>query len=211
MYRDSKLIMNRPFSNIGMPYYRETLLSSWPSHMIFEVGGPPIKIDPAILNNLTRTEFGGYAPNPRKTRRNQAEDARAAEKAIAALEGPKFLSERAKDGENEDAGRRMSEILDQLTTSTLDGSLKIDVPVMYRNVEIKYSKFGVEDFDFEYVAFIRHATSKLTPCQVLQQDKVLGSGNTHCQFLREPFASAFEIYTMYTKSGASSYGNVLPV
>jgi PAB-dependent poly(A)-specific ribonuclease subunit 2 len=119
--------------------------------MIFEVGGPPIKIDPVILNNLTRTEFGGYAPNPRKTRRNQAEDARAAEKAIAALEGPKFLSERAKDGQSEDAGRRMSEILDQLTTSTLDGSLKIDVPVMYRNVEIKYSKFGVEDFDFEYV------------------------------------------------------------
>ena len=194
-----------------MPYYRETLLSSWPSHMVFEVGGPPIKIDPAILNNLTRTEFGGYAPNPRKTRRNQAEDARAAEKAIAALEGPKFLSERAKDGENEDAGRRMSEILDQLTTSTLDGSLKIDVPVMYRNVEIKYSKFGVEDFDFEYAALVDHTMSKLTICQVLQQNQVLRSRNTHCKFLRESFTPASEVYTMYTKSGATSYGNILPV
>jgi len=211
MYRDSKLIINRPFSTIGMPYYRETLLSSWPSHMIFEVGGPPIKIDPAVLNNLTRTEFGGYAPNPRKTRRNQAEDARAAEKAIAALEGPKFLSERAKDGENEDAGRRMSEILDQLTTSTLDGSLKIDVPVMYRNVEIKYSKFGVEDFDFEYVTPADNATSKLTPYQVLQQDKVLRAGNTHCQFLRKPFTTASQIHAMHTESRTTPYGNILPV
>lgn len=134
-----------------MPYYRETLLSAWPSHMVFEVGGPPVKVDPAILNSLTRTEFGGYAPNPRTTLRNQAIDTRAAEKAIAALDGPKFLSERAKDGESEENGRRMSEILDQLATTSMSGSLKVDVPVMYRNVEIKYSKFGVEDFDFEYV------------------------------------------------------------
>ena len=27
-------------------------------------------------------------------------------------------------------------------------SKKSEVPVMYRNVEIKYSKFGVDDFDF---------------------------------------------------------------
>lgn len=117
--------------------------------MIFDVGAPPPKIDPTIFNNMTRTDFGGYAPNPRKTLRNQAEDTRATEKALAALEGPKFLSEKAKDGENEDGGRRMSDILDQLSTSNLDGALKVDVPVMYRNVEIKYSKFGVEDFDFE--------------------------------------------------------------
>jgi len=118
--------------------------------MIFDVGGPPPKLDPIIFNNLTRTDFGGYAPNPRKSRRNQAEDTRATEKALAALEGPKFLSEKAKDGAAEDGGRRMSEILDQLSNSSLDGVLKVDVPVMYRNVEIKYSKFGVEDFDFEY-------------------------------------------------------------
>lgn len=144
-----------------MPYYRETLLSSWPSHMIFDVGGPPPKIDPIVTNNMTRTDFGGYAPNPRKTRRNQAEDTRATEKALAALEGPKFLSEKAKDGASEDGGRRMSDILDQLSNSSLDGALKVDVPVMYRNVEIKYSKFGVEDFDFEYVTSARVRVSNI--------------------------------------------------
>lgn len=31
-----------------------------------------------------------------------------------------------------------------------------DVPRMYRRVEIEYSKFGVEDFDFGSVAFPSH-------------------------------------------------------
>lgn len=139
-----------PLNSIGMPYYKEILLSAWPSHFVYEVGAPPTKLDPALTANLKRSDLGGYAPWPRKTRRYQVEDTRAAEKLAESLVAPKFLSEKAKDGGNgPDGERRMSEVLEALTDMMLDGSTKREVPVMYRNVEIKYSKFGVDDFDFE--------------------------------------------------------------
>ncbi|EOD47422.1 putative pab-dependent poly -specific ribonuclease subunit pan2 protein [Neofusicoccum parvum UCRNP2] len=66
------------------------------------------------------------------------------------LKAPKFLSEKARDGNGSNqAERRMSETLEALTDMMLDGATKKDVPVMYRNVEIKYSRFGVDDFDFK--------------------------------------------------------------
>lgn len=140
-----------PLNMIGMPYYKEVLLSAWPSHMRFEVGAPPASIDPAVLTALTRTDFGAYAPNPRTTKRNQAMITRSSPKGKDPLEGPRFLSEQAKDSErSSEHGRRMSDVLESFQASNLDSSHKLDVPAMYRNVEIKYSKFGVDDFDFEY-------------------------------------------------------------
>ncbi|EKG11842.1 hypothetical protein MPH_11338 [Macrophomina phaseolina MS6] len=141
--------MDTPLSTIGMPYYRETLLSVWPSHMVFEVGAPPPKIDSQVQSSLKRAEMGQWAPNPRKMRRNQVQATRMLEKDNP-LMAPKFLSEKARDGNgNKEGERRMSETLEALTDMMLDGSTKKDVPVMYRNVEIKYSKFGVDDFDFK--------------------------------------------------------------
>lgn len=132
-----------------MPYYRETLFSAWPGHMVFEVGAAPTKIDPSIIAALTRTDSVPYAPNPRKTRRNQAPAPRSNDAINLDVDGPRFLSEQAKDGEVTD--RRMSEVMQRLETSSLDPKHKAEVPIMYRNVEIKYSKFGVDDFDFEFV------------------------------------------------------------
>jgi len=140
-----------PLSSIGMPFYRETLFSAWPSHILFEVGAPPNKIDSTILANLKRAEMGGYAANPKRTRRNQVENTRSLALVASALEAPKFLSEKAKEMGSEDSTRRISDALEALNDLALDGVTKKDVPVMYRNVEIKYSKFGVDDFDFEYV------------------------------------------------------------
>lgn len=140
-----------PLNVVGIPYYKEVLFSAWPSHMVFEVGALPPNVDPAVLAALTRTEFGAYAPNPRTTKRNQALDTRASDKGKYAFEGPRFLSEQAKDIErNSEYGRRMSDVLESFQASNIDNEHKLDVPVMYRNVEIKYSKFGVDDFDFEY-------------------------------------------------------------
>ncbi|KAI9673043.1 MAG: poly(A)-specific ribonuclease [Caeruleum heppii] len=140
-----------PLSSIGMPYYRERLLSAWTSPLVFEVGAPPPKIDPEILASLTLTDFGGFAQNPGKTRRNQVENTRSPEKASTAVTAPKFLSEKARDaGNNTPDERRGSDQVDGTGSDAFSGELKAEVPVMYRNVEIKYSRFGVDDFDFKY-------------------------------------------------------------
>ncbi|KAF2091807.1 hypothetical protein K490DRAFT_70560 [Saccharata proteae CBS 121410] len=141
-----------PLSTIGMPYYRESLLSVWPNHFIFEVGAPPPKVDSTVLSSMKKAELGHWAPNPKRTRRNQVSKRRVIGRDSESLMAPKFLSEKARDkSENKEVPeRRMSETLEALTDMMLDGSTKKDVPVMYRNVEIKYSKFGVDDFDFEY-------------------------------------------------------------
>lgn len=131
-----------------MPYYRDTLLSAWPSHMIFEVGAPPPKLDPQFLSTLKATDWGGYGRNPKTTRRNQVENTRTVEKKNESLQAPKFLSEKARETVTDASlERRISDVADAIGATELS-SLKSEVPVMYRNVEIKYSKFGVDDFDF---------------------------------------------------------------
>lgn len=145
------LICHSPLSTIGMPYYREQLLSAWPSHMVFEVGAPPAKIDPQFLSTLTVTEGGSYGRNPKTTKRNQVENTRTTEKSSASLQAPKFLSEKAREATKPASlDRRISDVADALSATEIS-SLKAEVPVMYRNVEIKYSKFGVDDFDFGHV------------------------------------------------------------
>jgi PAB-dependent poly(A)-specific ribonuclease subunit 2 len=133
-----------------MPYYREQLLSAWPSHMVFEIGAPPQKIDPITSSQLKVTEWGGWARKTRNVRRNQVENTRATEKTSTSLQAPKFLSEKAREIANDPSlDRRISDVADAIGVVELS-SMKAEVPVMYRNVEIKYSKFGVDDFDFGY-------------------------------------------------------------
>lgn len=135
-----------------MPYYKEQLLSSWPSHLVFEVGSPAPKIDSAILNNMTRAEIGFFAKNPKTKRRNQAEATRHADKVSESLSAPKFLSEKTRASQSlSETDSKSSETMEKLTDLHLDDVTRRDVPAMYGNVEIKYSKFGVDDFDFAYV------------------------------------------------------------
>ncbi|TVY87329.1 PAN2-PAN3 deadenylation complex catalytic subunit, partial [Lachnellula willkommii] len=143
--------VNTPLNTIGMPYYREQLLSAWPSHMIFEVGAPPSKLEPQLVSSLKRADWFDFAANTRNVRRNQIENTRTTEKTAASLQAPKFLSEKARESANEVASseRRISDVADSIGATELS-SLKAEVPVMYRNVEIKYSKFGVDDFDFGF-------------------------------------------------------------
>ncbi|KAJ4295515.1 poly(A)-specific ribonuclease [Kalmusia sp. IMI 367209] len=140
-----------PLNTVGMPYYKEHLLSSWPSHMVFEIGAPPPKIESAILNSMTRTEMGFFAKNPKTKRRYQIEDTRQSDRGLESLTAPKFLSEKARAAQSlGDTDFKTVETMETLTDMHLDDVTRRDVPAMYGNVEIKYSRFGVDDFDFAY-------------------------------------------------------------
>lgn len=138
-----------------MPYYRDVLASAWPDFLT-DVGAPPAKLDPQFLKTLQPAEFGLYGRNARAGLRNQAEDTRRAEKgSTSGLRAPKFLSEKARESVKAPPapsrpGNNADEISSRLAILDID-SAKSEVPLMYRNVEMKYSKFGVDDFDFELV------------------------------------------------------------
>ncbi|KAI8048805.1 ubiquitin carboxyl-terminal hydrolase-domain-containing protein [Syncephalis plumigaleata] len=154
-------------SLVGMPYYDESLLSVWPSHMVFEVGRPVESLDLEVLNTMKMVDFVGYAPNPGTRLRNQVS---SSYRKYRTADTPRFRSERDKgrlhsgahtmglskdtlqDGELSDV---MSEEerrqMDQYGWPDMSARPVLsDMPDYYRKVEIKYSKFGVEDFDFEY-------------------------------------------------------------
>jgi PAB-dependent poly(A)-specific ribonuclease subunit 2 len=116
--------------------------------MIVEVGAPPPEIDPQYLATMKATEWGGYGRNRRNRKRNQVDNTRSAEKAPASLQAPKFLSEKARESANDSSNeKKITEVADAIGAIEMP-SMETDVPIMYRNVEIKYSKFGVDDFDF---------------------------------------------------------------
>jgi PAB-dependent poly(A)-specific ribonuclease subunit 2 len=133
-----------------MPYYREQLFSAWPSDIISDVGAPPAQLDPAFLATLKQTEWGLYGRNTRGLRRNQVEHTRANMKQ--SMQPPKFLSEKARESAMSSSvvaapDPKTEQVPDPSSPNELD-SLKPEAPPMYRNLEIKYSKFGVDDFDF---------------------------------------------------------------
>jgi len=137
-----------PLNSVGMHFYREALFSAWPPDIISDVGAPPVLPDLTLLSGLKRAEWGWYGPNTRGLRRNQVEDTRNAGKSASSLQAPKFLSEKAKamfSGLSAAAEVQAEQASDPLMEFE---SLKPEAPAMYRNLEIKYSKFGVDDYDF---------------------------------------------------------------
>jgi PAB-dependent poly(A)-specific ribonuclease subunit 2 len=139
-----------PLNSIGLPYYREVLASAWPD-IVSDVGAPPVKYTPQFLSGLKSTDFGLYGRNSRGLRRNQVEDTRSLSSTVnTGLKAPKFLSEKARESARDTSTDDKAEDITSTTGEVETDSKKLDVPVMYRNVEIKYSKFGVDDFDFGY-------------------------------------------------------------
>ncbi|CAO3607066.1 unnamed protein product [Cunninghamella echinulata] len=142
-----------PLSAVGMPYYSDPLLSSWTGNTVYDVGYPTPQIDEEILKSMKTIDFVGYAPNPGNIHRNQVPRRK---KQAHKKDIPKFRSEQEREllssygvlDENEGAlysARRSSSV----------GDIKLDphgliMPKHYRHVEIQYSKFGVDDFDFGY-------------------------------------------------------------
>ncbi|KAJ5661938.1 uncharacterized protein N7477_009554 [Penicillium maclennaniae] len=139
-----------PMNMVGMPYYHERLFSAWPSHLMFEVGSPPPQLDQSLLPYLRPAEVGHHAPNPRKTRRNQIENTRALATAEPALMAPKFLSEKAREQSKSNLVTSVTDAAEALAGAKINGESDDDPLLKYSNVEIKYSRFGVDDFDFRF-------------------------------------------------------------
>ncbi|GAA5924433.1 hypothetical protein JCM10213_004576 [Rhodosporidiobolus nylandii] len=146
-----------PLNSIGMPYYTSPLLSLLPSSMASPStdGGTHrrVPIDPQILASAKTVDFVGYATYPSHLRaagrRNQILSTNGGKLAgRLGVDAPMFRSER----ERVDAKRRR----DHGDAATADDEELEEengddqMPKYYRKVEIKYSRFGIEDFDFGF-------------------------------------------------------------
>ncbi|KAG0230876.1 poly(A)-specific ribonuclease [Mortierella sp. GBA43] len=135
-----------PLSSVGMPYYQEQLLSAWPPKTIYLVGRKPQPIPSSILDNMKMSDFVGHAPNPGIQLRNQAPSL----PKVKIRDTPKFRSEQQKElyfGKRK--GSTAAMMMDHDSEKEIDLASGI-IPKYYKRVEIKYSKFGVEDFDFGF-------------------------------------------------------------
>ncbi|GAA5974216.1 hypothetical protein JCM11641_003332 [Rhodosporidiobolus odoratus] len=146
-----------PLNSIGMPYYTSPLLSLMPQSMTSPANhtGPHrrIPIDPQIVASAKTVDFVGYATYPphlrNAARRNQVTSTNGRKLGgRLGVDAPMFRSER----ERADAKRKRDHG-DSATAKDEDeddGNEEDQMPKHYRKVEIKYSRFGIEDFDFAF-------------------------------------------------------------
>ncbi|KAK3103914.1 hypothetical protein FSP39_022867 [Pinctada imbricata] len=115
-----------PYSIIPMMYPSNgTLLSDWPQQLSNRVYRKPNPIDPDILRSMKMQHNVGYAKNLGKEKRNQI---------------PYNLNtEKSKKGKG----------VPESPIGRVDDPF-ITVPKRYRKVDLKYSKLGLEDFDFRH-------------------------------------------------------------
>jgi len=116
-----------------MPYYDTLLLSSWTSKLLPRemVSPPPPKIPQQVLSTMKMNDNVAYAALPKelKGRRNVV------------------ATERRKGPSRFRSGKTTNDPEPETPSYEYDSE---SIPKVYRKVEIEYSKFGVEDFDFGF-------------------------------------------------------------
>ncbi|KAK4703268.1 PAB-dependent poly(A)-specific ribonuclease subunit 2, partial [Phenoliferia sp. Uapishka_3] len=138
-------------NSIGMPHYSTPLLSLLPPTFDFTPSPThhsKTPIDPSILASVKTVDFVGYAPYPPALkaagRRNQVASDGGEKGGKRRVDVPLFRSEKERK-EKKKMARVVS--VDRTAEEEMDSTL---TPSHYRKVEIKYSRFGVEDFDFGF-------------------------------------------------------------
>ncbi|KAG8129442.1 hypothetical protein E2320_016177 [Naja naja] len=117
-----------PLSLIPVPLTTESLLSDWPAANSIPAPRRAPPVDPDILRTMKKVGFIGYAPNPRTKLRNQ-------------------IPYRLKELDNE------FDNFSQVPESPIGREEEPRIYMVakkYRKVTIKYSKLGLEDFDFKH-------------------------------------------------------------
>ncbi|KAK7208564.1 PAB-dependent poly(A)-specific ribonuclease subunit PAN2 [Myxozyma melibiosi] len=137
-----------PLNSVGMPYYREKLLSAWPGDMIFDCGRTSSPIDPEILATMKTVDFVGYAPFPKRLRRYVTEPLPTNTTNRTNSKTPMFRSQLDKLIAQNGAAAAAAKQTAEATTDPVES---------FKKVDIKYSRFGVEDFDFEFYNRTRYA------------------------------------------------------
>ncbi|KAF7669050.1 hypothetical protein LDENG_00254550 [Lucifuga dentata] len=118
-----------PLSLVPMPLTgTEPLLSDWPAALATPSPRRAPPVDPEILRTMKTVGFIGYAANPRTRPRNQV---------------PYKLKEVELDYDN------YNQVPESPIGRDEEPHLYM-VPKKYRKVTIKYSKLGLEDFDFKH-------------------------------------------------------------
>ncbi|KAK9447889.1 ubiquitin carboxyl-terminal hydrolase-domain-containing protein [Limtongia smithiae] len=124
-------------STVGMPYYRDKLLSAWPGDMVFNAAKPAEPIAPDILASMKPVAFGAYAIFPKRLKRYVTEALPYQNASRADSKTPMFRSEQDK-------------LSQQQGVALVSEGATTDPVEAFKKVEMKYSKFGVEDFDFGF-------------------------------------------------------------
>lgn len=111
-------------ASLPMYYPTSALLSDWPEQYMRARYRPTPPVDPSILASMKIVGSIGYAPNLHNRKRNQVPY------KFSRNKGPKSNSNENSTGKNEDG-------------------IAVHVPWRYRKMEIKYSKLGMDDFDYD--------------------------------------------------------------
>lgn len=135
-----------PLSSIPLPHLvtGDKWLSDWPPQLMEYKYRKPKGIDPEILQNMKMKGPIGYAPNPRTTLRNQAPYVFDSNGMVNNHHHSLHHHHHSHHGHHSH----------HLQSSHLRGQIGVDanikpIPKKYRKVEVKYSKLGCQDFDFD--------------------------------------------------------------
>lgn len=212
-----------PLSSVGLPYYDQQLLSVLPFENYAAESSPlfnpfPPKIDSGILSSVRTADGVHFAPLPRhlRGRRNVVQ---VTGRGFPAPPGRHHLGARGAAGERRNAGPKTpmfrsekfkaQQQRSQNHSSTDEGDEEEDAdsgdaardsgaPTSWRKKDIVYSKFGVEDFDFEfynktsqsglethipncYLNSLLQCFFQLGPLRALSEIHTLSGGKARCE------------------------------